>query len=159
MEQRLSKSADTVQNALKQHELECKVHELPTSTRTANDAAASIGCDIAQIVKSLIFKTKYTNKPVLMLVSGANKVNEKKIKAELNESITKADAEFVRNMTGFAIGGIPPIGHKNKLDLIFIDKDLTTHNEVWAAAGTPNAVFCIKSSELVNITKGKVIKI
>lgn len=159
MTQKLAKSASFVQEALSKLQLECKVLELPSSTRTASDAASSIGCDIAQIVKSLIFKTKNTNKPVLVLASGPNQVNVKQIEAYVGESITKADADFVREVTGFAIGGIPPIGHKNSIDHIYIDRDLASLDEVWAAAGTPNAVFCIKSKDLVEATKGKVISI
>lgn len=155
----LSKSAQSVQEAISKAGLICKVLELPGSTRTASDAALSIGCDIAQIVKSLIFKTENTGKPVLVLASGSNKVNEKQIESYVGEGIVKADADFVKAITGFAIGGIPPFGHKNSIDLIYIDQDLVAFEEVWAAAGTPNAVFCIKSKDLVNLTKGKVISI
>ena len=147
------------QEALDKAGLKCKVLELPNSTRTANDAAASIGCDISQIVKSLIFKTKHTARPVLVLASGPNKVNEKQIELYTGESIVKADADFTRQVTGFAIGGIPPIGHKNPINLIYIDQDLMILDEVWAAAGTPNAVFCIKSKDLLSITNGAVISI
>lgn len=153
----LSKSATSVQKALDNLRLECKILELPSSTRTAIDAASSIGCDIGQIVKSLIFKTKKTEKPVLILASGPNQVDIKIIEAYACESITKADADFVKEITGFAIGGIPPLGHKNAIDFIYIDKDLLNHEEVWAAAGTPNAVFCVKSQDLVMATGGKLI--
>jgi prolyl-tRNA editing enzyme YbaK/EbsC (Cys-tRNA(Pro) deacylase) len=159
MNQQLTKSAQSVQEALNNAGLQCKVLELPNTTRTAIDAAASIGCTISQIVKSLIFKTKYTARPILVLASGPNKVHEKQIALHVGEDIVKADADFTRNITGFAIGGIPPIGHKNPIDLIYIDQDLMTLDEVWAAAGTPNAVFCMKSKDLLEITKGKVISI
>ena len=159
MNQPLAKSAETVQTALHQIGLLCKVLELPSSTRTASDAAASIGCDISQIIKSLVFKTKNTDKPILVLASGPNTVSEKKIEFQVGESIVKADAEFVKKITGFAIGGIPPIGHKNPIDLIYIDQDLMVLDEVWAAAGTPNAVFCIHSKDLPKITKGTIISI
>ena len=159
MTQKLAKSALSVQETLKTFELECKVLELPSSTRTAVDAASSIGCDIVQILKSLIFKTKNTNKPVLVLASGPNQVDIKQIEIFLSESISKADADFAREVTGFAIGGIPPIGHKKIIDLIYIDQDLIDLNEVWAAAGTPNSVFCIKSKDLLKATGGKVINI
>jgi len=119
--------------------------ELPSSTRTAADAAKTIGCNISQIVKSLIFKTVEKCEPILILISGPNLVNEKQIEAYIGESITKANAEFAREVTGFAIGGIPPIGHKHKIDLTFIDQHLMNFDSVWAAAGTPNAVFCIQS--------------
>lgn len=153
----LPKSAQSVQSALEKAGLTCKVLALPSSTRTAIEAANSIGCAISQIVKSLIFKTKETQRPVLVLVSGPNKVNEKKIAYYINEEIIKADAEFTRNITGFAIGGIPPIGHKTAIDLIFIDQDLIKLEEVWAAAGTPNTVFCIKSKDLVTITNASAL--
>lgn len=156
---KLTKSAQSVQQALEQKGLECTVIELPSSTRTAQDAATSLGCDIAQIVKSLIFKTKDTNKPVLILASGANRVNEVLIEQHLQEKIVKADADFTRDITGFAIGGIPPIGHKQSIELIFIDQDLLELDSVWAAAGTPNAVFNMPSKYLIEMTHGKTIEI
>lgn len=159
MHQELAKSAVSVQAALDKLQLECKVLELPSSTRTATDAASSIGCDIGQIVKSLIFKTKKTGRPVLILASGPNQVDIKTIETYVDESIKKADADFVRKITGFAIGGVPPVGHKNAIDLIYIDTGLLDLDEVWAAAGTPNAVFCIKSQDLLKATGGKLIHI
>ncbi len=159
MAEQLAASAQSVQGALNSAGLVCKVLELPSSTRTATDAAMSIGCDIAQIVKSLIFKTQESAKPVLVLVSGSNKVNEKQIALHIGEEITKGDADFTRAITGFAIGGIPPIGNKNPIDLIFIDQALLKLEDVWAAAGTPNAVFCIKSKDLLRISNAKVISI
>ena len=155
----LKKSAQSVQDALTQAGLNCTVVELPNSTRTANDAAASIGCDVAQIIKSLIFKTHATDKPVLVLASGPNRVNEKTIEKHVGEKIIKADADFTRDITGFAIGGIPPIGHTQTIDLIFIDEDLLTFDNVWAAAGTQNAVFNLRGDDLLNLTNGKVISI
>lgn len=159
MNQPLTKSAEAVQTALDEIGVICKVLELPSSTRTASDAASSIGCDISQIIKSLVFKTKSTDKPILVLASGPNKVNEKQLEFHVGENIVKADADFVRKTTGFAIGGVPPIGHKNPIHLIYIDQDLMVLDEVWAAAGTPNAVFCVNSKDLPKITKGKVISI
>ncbi len=157
--QPLTKSAQSVQDSLDAKGLSCTVLELPSSTRTANDAAQSIGCEVGQIVKSLIFKTADTNHPVLLLVSGPNRVNEKAIEALLGEPLIKADADFARDITGFAIGGIPPIGHKQKIDLIFIDEDLLKFESVWAAAGTPNAVFNFKSPDLLTMTEGQVVSI
>lgn len=159
MNEGLAKSAQSVQETLNITGLSCKVLQIPSSTRTAIEAAASIGCEISQIVKSLIFKTKNTARPVLVLASGSNKVNEKHIELHVGEGIVKADAEFTRNITGFAIGGVPPIGHKNQIELVYIDQALAALDEVWAAAGTPNAVFCIKSKDLVQITNGKVISV
>lgn len=159
MNQLLAKSAKTVQYVLAKKGLECKVVEMADSTRTAQDAANAIGCDIAQIVKSLIFKTKATHRPVLILVSGQNRVNEKVIESHVGEKITKADADFTKDITGFAVGGIPPIGHRQVIDFIFIDQDLMKFDSIWAAAGTPNAVFNLQSKNLVEMTEGKIISI
>jgi prolyl-tRNA editing enzyme YbaK/EbsC (Cys-tRNA(Pro) deacylase) len=155
----LAKSAQSVQQALISNGLDCVVKELSASTRTAQEAAAAIGCEVAQIVKSLIFKTKETLKPVLILASGSNRVNEKLIASHLGEKINKADADFAREVTGFAIGGIPPVGHKQPIDYIFIDQDLLKYDSIWAAAGTPNAVFNMRVNDLVEMTNGKVIPI
>lgn len=157
MTQGLTKNASTIQEALQNLHLDCQVFELPSSTRTAADAAASIGCNVAQIAKSLIFKTSNTYRPVLVLASGVNQVDEQKIEDHIGENISKADAAFTKETTGFTIGGIPPIGHKNTIGLIFIDQDLLSLDEVWAAAGTLNAVFCIQSKDLITITGGKII--
>lgn len=154
----LSKSAQIVQDTLKEKGLEFNVVELSNSTRTADDAAKSIGCTAGQIVKSLIFKTKETHKPILVLASGPNRVNEKAITALLGEKLEKSDANFTREVTGFAIGGIPPIGHKKKIET-FIDEDLLIYKDLWAAAGTPNAVFRLDSDILADLTAGKVISI
>ena len=159
MQPKLPKSAASVQEALDKLGLECKVLELPNSTRTALDAASAIGCDIGQIVKSLVFRTKKTGKPVLVLASGPNQVDIKTIEDSVGERITKADADFVREVTGFAIGGIPPVGHKNVIDLIYIDRDLMALDEIWAAAGTPNAVFCIKSQDLLKATSANIVSL
>lgn len=154
----LSKSAQSIQDSLTKKGAHFKVVELPESTRTAAEAAAAIGCKIEQIVKSLIFKTKETNMPILVLASGPNRVDEKMIEAEVGEKISKADADYTREVTGFAIGGIPPMGHKQELRT-FIDQDLLKFEELWAAAGTPHAVFSLKPVDLETLTKGKVIAV
>jgi len=159
MSKTLAKSARSVQDVLTNKGLECKVIELSSSTRSALDAALAIGCEISQIVKSLIFKTKSTSKPVLILASGPNRIDEKLIKSYVGEKIIKADADFAREVTGFAIGGIPPIGHKQKIELIFIDKDLLKFDSIWAAAGTPNAVFNLRGEDLLTITNGKLVTV
>ncbi len=159
MDNILAKSAQSVQNALAKKGLECKVVELSASARTAQDAATALGCEVAQIVKSLIFKTKDTHQPVLVLASGPNRVNEKVIESQVGEKIIKADADFTREVTGFAIGGIPPIGHKQQIEFIYIDEDLLNFESVWAAAGTPNAVFNFQAKALIEMTSGKVISI
>jgi prolyl-tRNA editing enzyme YbaK/EbsC (Cys-tRNA(Pro) deacylase) len=155
----LSKSAQSVQQALAKKGLAFEVLELSASTRTANDAANTIGCDVAQIMKSLLFCSTKTNQPVLVLASGINRVNEKIIEQSLGEKIVKADAHFTRDITGFAIGGVPPVGHKQTITHVFIDEDLLQHNVLWAAAGTPNAVFSLNSSDIESLTHGKIIAI
>lgn len=154
-----SKALKSLQNSLKSNGLDCKVVELVSSARTAQDAAQSIGCNVAQIAKSLIFKTTVTGQPVLILASGLNRVNEKVIESHIGEPIVKADADFTKEVTGFAIGGIPPIGHKQKIDFIFIDEDLMKLNSIWAAAGHTHAVFNIVPKQLLAVTAGKVISI
>lgn len=158
MNMQLKKAAQLVQDVLNNNNLECKVLELPSSTRTAIEAANAIGCEVDQIAKSLIFRT-VSGQPVLVLVSGPNRVNEKTIASYLGEKIEKADADFTREVTGFAIGGIPPVGHKQKITNIFIDEDLLNFDSVWAAAGTPNAVFELPTKHLLDITSGKVVSV
>ncbi|MBS0236667.1 MAG: YbaK/EbsC family protein [Proteobacteria bacterium] len=159
MGKELTTNAQAIQDVLHKKGLECKVIEFPSGTRTAKDAADSIGCELAQIAKSLIFKTNQTSRPVLVLASGPNRVNEDVIAAHAGENIVKADAEFTREITGFAIGGIPPIGHKHTIELVFIDRDLLQFDTLWTAAGNPNAVFSIASKDLLSMVKGKVIAI
>ena len=135
-----------------------QVMELPASTRTAVEAAQAVGCSVGQIVKSLIFKGRESGRPLLLLVSGSNRVDMEKAAAAIGEALDKADADFVRQHTGFAIGGVPPVGHTEALDT-FIDVDLLQYSEVWAAAGTPNAVFCISPADLERVTGGRVVRI
>ena len=149
----LSPSAQKVQDALNQFGVSLQVVEFDASTRTAQDAANAIGCTVGQIVKSLIFKGRQSAKPVLVLASGSNRVDEKKIAAMVGEKIEKADADFVRQHTGFAIGGVPPVGHASPLETL-IDQDLLQYAEIWAAAGTPNAVFKLATVDLQRIVVG-----
>jgi prolyl-tRNA editing enzyme YbaK/EbsC (Cys-tRNA(Pro) deacylase) len=158
MPQNLSPSAQKVQDALAGLGLQLQVVELPASTRTAADAAQAIGCQVGQIVKSLIFKGKRSERPILVVASGANRVDEKKIEALIGEPLGKADADFVRQRTGFVIGGVPPVGHLEKLET-FIDQDLLQYGEIWAAAGTPNAVFRLSPDDLVRMTGGRVVEV
>ena len=132
--------------------------ELSASTRTAQEAADAIGCTVAQIAKTIIFKGKTSQQPVLIMASGTNRVNEKAVQERINEELEKADADFVLEHTGFTIGGVPPIGHRKPITT-YIDQDLMQYNEIWAAAGTPHAVFKLAPRILVEITKGEVIKI
>jgi prolyl-tRNA editing enzyme YbaK/EbsC (Cys-tRNA(Pro) deacylase) len=154
----LSPSAQKVQDTLAAHGLALTVVELPQSTRTAAEAAAAVGCTVGQIVKSIVFRAAQTNRPVLVITSGANRVSEKAVAALLGEPLAKADADFVRTRTGFVIGGVPPLGHVEP-PVTFIDEDLLTYSEIWAAAGTPNAVFRLAPSDLLALTSGKVAKV
>lgn len=158
MTESLSDSAKKVQDALIELGLTVKVVELPDSTRTAQEAAQAIGCQVAQIVKTLVFKGKESGRAILVLASGTNRVNEKFLSALAGEPIVKADADFVRRQTGFAIGGVPPIAHSQPL-LTFVDKDLFQHSEIWAAAGTPHAVFRLAPEDLGRIIQGEVVQI
>lgn len=154
----LSASARKVQDALAAHGVACRVVELPASTRTARDAAQAVGCEVGQIVKSLIFRTQKTGRPILVVASGANRVNEARLGELVAEPIEKADADFVRARTGFAIGGVPPVGLAERVET-FVDADLLQYGEIWAAAGTPHAVFRLTPAELVQITGGSVVSI
>lgn len=154
----LSHSAGKVQDALTALGLTGRVLELPESTRTAAEAARAIGCDVGQIVKSLVFRGAKSDRPVLVVASGINRVNEKKIAAHIGEPLAKADADFVRTRTGYAIGGVPPLAHKEQL-LTLIDSDLLVFPMLWAAAGTPNAVFRLTPLELVRVTAGTIIDV
>lgn len=154
----LDPSAQRVQEILWRFGPEFIVIEFSDSTRTAQEAAERLNCHLGQIVKSLVFKTKASNKGVLVLTSGANRVDETKISHYIGEPLIRADADFVHTVTGFAIGGVPPIGHSQPMET-FIDEDLMQYPVVWAAAGTPNAVFKLSSSDLGKITRGKVIPV
>jgi prolyl-tRNA editing enzyme YbaK/EbsC (Cys-tRNA(Pro) deacylase) len=147
MASELSPAAARVQSALHAAGLELRVTELPASTRTAVEAAVAVGCSVAQIVKSLVFRTVTSNEAVLVLASGANRVDEARIGAYLHEPIEKASADFVRLCTGFSIGGVPPVGHPAALRTI-VDEDLYVLPQLWAAAGTPNAVFALTPADL-----------
>jgi prolyl-tRNA editing enzyme YbaK/EbsC (Cys-tRNA(Pro) deacylase) len=158
MDQVVSAAVGRVQKSLQEKGLAFEIKEFSESTRTALDVAAAIGCEVAQIVKSLLFKTVQTNKPILILASGQNRVNEKTIKALVGEAIVKADADFTREITGFAIGGIPPLGNV-KISTILIDEDLLNFEILWAAAGTPFTVFNLQSSDIQKMTHGKIVSI
>jgi prolyl-tRNA editing enzyme YbaK/EbsC (Cys-tRNA(Pro) deacylase) len=147
-----------VQDALKALGFPNQVLELQSTTRTSSDAAQAVGCTVEQIAKSIVFKGKQTQKPILVIASGPNRVNEKRIEEFISESLGKANADFVRKHTGFVIGGVPPIGHLEKLE-IFIDEDLLKYEEIWAAAGSPHAVFKLTPSALIKMTGGRVVSI
>jgi len=154
----LSDSARRVQRALAAAGVVAEVVELPRSTRTAVEAAAAVGCRVEQIAKSLVFRSIASGLPVLVIACGTNRVDERLVEAHLGSPIAKADADFVRRATGFAIGGVPPLGHAVPLRTL-IDEDLARLDAVWAAAGTPNAVFRVAPAELIRATGGDVVRI
>jgi len=150
-----SGSVARVRAALVAAGLSPEIRHFDASTRTAADAAAAIGCEVAQIAKSLVFRAKESGRAILVIASGANRVDEKKLGALLGEKIGKAEADFVRAETGFAIGGVAPVGHSGKV-AIFIDADLNANSEIWAAAGAPNAVFRLTPAALMAVTGGQM---
>src|SRR5512141_1674930 len=154
----LSPTAQKVQDILAAHGFNCKVIEHAESTRTAQEAADRAGCLLGQITKSLIFKGARSGKPILVLTSGANRVNEKLISSYAGEPIGRADPDFVRAATGFAIGGVPPLGHAQLMET-YLDEDLLQYPTIWAAAGTPNAIFELTPSDLRAMTGGNVAKV
>ncbi len=154
----LSSSAQKVQDALKQLGYDYKVIESNESTRTALEAAERVGCKVGQIAKSLIFQGKSSGKAILILTSGANQVDVKRMKVHAEEKIGRADPAFVRERTGYAIGGIPPIGHLHPIET-YVDEDLLQYEKIWAAAGTPNAIFEMDANQLKKMTGGKVIAV
>jgi prolyl-tRNA editing enzyme YbaK/EbsC (Cys-tRNA(Pro) deacylase) len=158
MDVQLNPSARKVQKALAGFGLDCRVKELSESTRTAVDAANAVGCDVGQIVKSLVFRGKTSGSAVFVVASGANRVDEKLLAAIVGEKIAKADADFVCEQAGFAIGGVPPVGHPVPLET-YLDEDLLQYDELWAAAGTPNALFSLTPAQLCLITSGRVVLI
>jgi prolyl-tRNA editing enzyme YbaK/EbsC (Cys-tRNA(Pro) deacylase) len=154
----LSPSAQKVQDALTASGLTLTVIELTQSTRTSPEAAAAVGCEVGQIVKSIIFRAKHSDRVVLVLTSGANRVSERAVAELLGEPLNKADADFVRSRTGFVIGGVAPVGHLEP-PVTFVDEDLLQYAEIWAAAGTPNALFRLTPAELVQISAGRVARV
>lgn len=158
MSNTLGASVQKVQDVLRSLGFSGEVVVFSDSTRTAAEAAQAVGCQVGQIVKSLVFKGKQTHRPVLVEASGVNRVNERHVSEVIGEPIEKADADFVRQHTGFAVGGVPPIGHAEHIET-FIDEDLLQYEEIWAAAGNPHAVFRLTPGELQEMTGGKVIGI
>jgi len=151
-------SAERVRHALQQSGLDGQVVELPESTRTAVDAARAVHCEVKQIAKSLIFKTRESGQAILVITSGANRVNEEVVGSIVGEEIAVASPDFVREQTGFAIGGVSPVGLIQEIP-IFIDQDLLQVEKIWAAAGTPRSVFKVLPAQLLEITEGKVISV
>jgi prolyl-tRNA editing enzyme YbaK/EbsC (Cys-tRNA(Pro) deacylase) len=146
-------SVARVAEALRALGLDTEIKEFAASTRTAEDAAAAIGTTVGQIVKSLVFLAG--GDPVLALVSGSNRADTDRLAATLGAPIHRADANTVRRVTGFSIGGVPPVGHATPLRTL-LDRDLLRYDVVWAAAGTPNTVFSIRPEELQRVTGATV---
>jgi len=149
-------NAHRVQSALAALGASAEVRELAASTRTAAEAAAALDAKVAQIAKSLLFVAG--EDPVLVIASGRNQVSTAKLAEHLGRPVGRADADAVRRLTGFPIGGVPPVGHTSPVRVL-IDRDLLLHKELWAAAGTPRAVFRTTPDELVRITGGAVLDV
>ena len=145
-------------DAFRQKGIEIDILNLDVSTKTSQEAADAVGCDIEQIAKSIVFFESIQNKLVQIFVSGPNKVNLESFQNQTNLRIEKADAEYVRESTGFAIGGVAPLGHKNR-PLYFIDETLIDFHEVWCAAGTPSSLFKLKTEDLLKATEAKILNI
>ena len=146
-------SVERVRGALARAGLTAQIVELPGAARTAQAAADFLGCSVAQIANSLVFRAQASDSAVLVMSSGAKRVDVARLTSVLSEPVGKADAEFVRSRTGFAIGGVPPVAHSD-VARIFIEKSLAAHAELWAAAGHPHTVFRLTYDELVRITGG-----
>ena len=153
---RLAGSEARVAQELNRLGIESEVRVMPASTRSALEAAAAVGCDVSQIVKSLIFRSIKSDEPILVLASGANRVDERRLAEIVGGPVERATAEFVRARTGYAIGGVPPIGHVQRIDA-YLAEHLLAHPVLWAAAGSPRAVFSVTPEELVRVTAAKVV--
>jgi prolyl-tRNA editing enzyme YbaK/EbsC (Cys-tRNA(Pro) deacylase) len=147
-----SPSVERVRDALTRAGMEPTIVELPGAARTAKAAAEYLGCEVGQIANSLVFRAETTDGALLVMSSGAKRVDLARLAALVGEPVGKADADFVRNQTGFAIGGVPPVGHAVKRT--FVERSLSAYRELWAAAGHPHTVFRLTYAELVRITGG-----
>jgi prolyl-tRNA editing enzyme YbaK/EbsC (Cys-tRNA(Pro) deacylase) len=156
--EKLSNSAQRVQEAIHALGMENAVIEHSQPTRSAREAAQAVGCEPGQIAKSLVFRARGSGQAVLVIASGANRVNEARVGAEIGDVVEKADADFVLVQSGYVIGGVPPLGHSRPL-LTLIDEDLLQYEEIWAAGGTPNAVFKVSPEELLRMTSGRVLAV
>ena len=151
-------SAQAVQAALEAAGVECRVVELPASTRSAKEAAAAIGCEVAQIAKSIVFRGAVSGAAYLVIARGSDRIAESAVAAEVGEAVAMASPEFVRQATGFAIGGVPPVGHAQRLTTL-IDQGLLGLDTLWAAAGTPHAVFRLTPGELRLLAGDRVVAV
>lgn len=147
-----------VLDAARALEFDIEIVDMGQSTRTAEDAAAACGCDVEQIVKSLVFRGAESGKPYLMLVAGTNRLNEQNVAKIVGEPLVRPDADYVREVTGFAIGGVPPFGHATPMK-VYLDDFLLCHDTVWAAAGTPRTVFAVSPLELCLVLNADAIDV
>ncbi len=151
-------SQEKVIEAFKEENINIEILNLDVSTKTSQEAADAVNCDIKQIAKSIVFFESTKNKLVQIFVSGPNRVNFESFQNQTNLMIEKADADYVRENTGFAIGGVAPLGHKNS-PLYFMDNTLVEFEEVWCAAGTPSSLFKLKTEDLLRVTEAKIVNI
>jgi prolyl-tRNA editing enzyme YbaK/EbsC (Cys-tRNA(Pro) deacylase) len=154
----LAGSVQRVQEALRELGGGHEIVDLGLSARTAADAARAVGCRVDQIVKSLVFRLRDSGRALLVVTSGAHRVDEGRVAALVGETLERPDATFVRAETGFAIGGVAPIGHAKPI-LTLVDEHLLDFDEIWAAAGHPNAVFRLTPADLVRMTSGRVVNV
>lgn len=154
----LPKSIHRVQNILDEHNLTLQLVEYPEGDLSAEEAADAIGCEPEQIAKSLVFRRMKSGKPILVIASETNRVNEKALKAVVGEKVERAEDEYAEEHTGYSVDGIPPVGLVESIET-FIDEDLLTQELIWAAAGTPRAVFSLTPQALVEITGGDIISV
>ncbi len=147
-----------VEAALRQLGMPADIVEFAASTRSSAEAAVAIGCDVAQIAKSIVFRGKHSDACIIVIASGADRVDEKRLKAALGENVARADADFVRQRTGFAIGGVAPVGHLGAVTVL-VDRALWDIDPIWAAAGTPNTVFRLCADHLHHIPGIRVVDV
>ena len=155
---RPSESVQRVQAALKALGRGHEIVDLGQSARTAADAARAVGCEVDQIVKSLVFRLRDSGRALLVVTSGAHRVDETKVSAGVGEPIERADADFVRAETGFAIGGVAPLAHAKPITTL-VDEHLMRWDAIWAAAGHPNTVFRLTPADLLAMTGGRVVTV
>jgi len=151
-------SQEKVIEAFKEENINIEILNLDVSTKTSQEAADAVSCNIKQIAKSIVFFERTKNKFVQIFVSGPNRVNLESFQNQTNLNIEKADADYVRKNTGFAIGGVAPLGHKNS-PIYFMDNTLVEFDEVWCAAGTPSSLFKLKTEDLLRVTEAKILNI
>lgn len=147
-----------VEAALRALDMPSEIVEFATPTRSSAEAAAAIGCEVAQIAKSVVFRGRESDACIVVIASGADRIDEKKLAVELGEKVGRADADFVRQRTGFAIGGVSPVGHAGEV-ILLVDRALWALDPIWAAAGTPNAVFRLAADDLHRIPGIRVVDV